>query len=213
MGVIRLMIVDDHIVVRRGLRSMLADAIGVEIVADASNAREALQKATTLRPDVLLLDIRMPGMNGLQLVRRLQEQAPDVKVVILTNYGEEQFLFEAFRVGVWGYLLKSVGRDDLLDTVHAAHEGRRTLSPELIDSVLEKFSTLSVKYAGDQFGLSEKEIELLAFVAEGNTNDEIAKRMYWSKTTVKRKLSDVYEKLNAGDRAQAVAIAMRHGLI
>jgi len=213
MDAIRLMIVDDHVLVRQGLRSMLADASGVDIVAEAPNAREALQKATTLQPDVLLLDIRMPGMDGLQLLRRLSEQAPDVRVVILTNYGEEQFLLEAFRGGASGYLLKSTGRQELIDTVRAAHAGKRTLSHQLIDTVLEEFAMLSRKYARDQFGLSGKEIELLGLVAEGDTNEEIAKKMYWSKTTVKRKLSDVYVKLGAGDRAQAVAVAMRHGLI
>jgi len=209
----RLMIVDDHVVVRRGLRSMLADAKDVQIVGEASDAREAIQTAVALKPDVILLDIRMPGMNGLQLLRRLREQLPQVKVVILTNYGEEQFLLEAFRIGASGYLLKSAGRAELLEAIEAARLGRRSLSPQLMDSVLEEFATLSRKYAKDQFGLSGKEIELLRLVAEGDTNEEIANRMYWSKTTVKRKLSDVYLKLNASDRAQAVAVAMRHGLI
>lgn len=213
MALTRLMIVDDHVVVRRGLRSMLADAKDVQIVGEASDAREAIQTAVALKPDVILLDIRMPGMNGLQLLRRLREQLPQVKVVILTNYGEEQFLLEAFRIGASGYLLKSAGRAELLEAIEAARLGRRSLSPQLMDSVLEEFATLSRKYAKDQFGLSGKEIELLRLVAEGDTNEEIANRMYWSKTTVKRKLSDVYLKLNASDRAQAVAVAMRHGLI
>ena len=192
---------------------MLADAKDVQIVGEASDAREAIQTAVALKPDVILLDIRMPGMNGLQLLRRLREQLPQVKVVILTNYGEEQFLLEAFRIGASGYLLKSAGRAELLEAIEAARLGRRSLSPQLMDSVLEEFATLSRKYAKDQFGLSGKEIELLRLVAEGDTNEEIANRMYWSKTTVKRKLSDVYLKLNASDRAQAVAVAMRHGLI
>jgi DNA-binding NarL/FixJ family response regulator len=192
---------------------MLADAKDVQIVGEASDAREAIQTAASLKPDVILLDIRMPGMNGLQLLRRMREQLPDVKVVILTNYGEEQFLLEAFRIGASGYLLKSAGRAELLEAIKAARLGKRSLSPQLMDSVLEEFATLSRKYAKDQFGLSGKEIELLKLVSEGDTNEEIANKMYWSKTTVKRKLSDVYLKLNAGDRAQAVAIAMRHGLI
>ena len=213
MNPIRVLIVDDHLVVRRGLRSMLADAKDVEIVGEASNAGEAIKRATSLRPDILVLDIRMPGMNGLRLLRCLKEQLPDIKVIILTNYDDEQFLLEAFRAGAYGYLLKNVSREDLLEVLHTAHQGKRMLSPELMDSVLKQFAELGQRQAMDQFGLSNREIELLGLVAEGATNRQIAERLYWSETTVKRKLSDVFQKLDVCDRAQAVAVAMRHSLI
>ncbi|MCK4473441.1 MAG: response regulator transcription factor [Anaerolineae bacterium] len=209
----RVLIVDDHLVVRRGLRSMLADAEDVEIVGEASSAGEAIKRATSLRPDILVLDIRMPGMNGLRLLRCLKEQLPDIKVIILTNYDDEQFLLEAFRAGAYGYLLKNVSREDLLEVLHTAHQGKRMLSPELMDSVLKQFAELGQRQAMDQFGLSNREIELLGLVAEGATNRQIAERLYWSETTVKRKLSDVFQKLDVCDRAQAVAVAMRHSLI
>ena len=213
MNPMRVLIVDDHLVVRRGLRSMLADAEDVEIVGEASNAGEAIKRATSLRPDILVLDIRMPGMNGLRLLRCLKEQLPDIKVIILTNYDDEQFLLEAFRAGAYGYLLKNVSREDLLEVLHTAHQGKRMLSPELMDSVLKQFAELGQRQAMDQFGLSNREIELLGLVAEGATNWQIAERLYWSETTVKRKLSDVFQKLDVCDRAQAVAVAMRHSLI
>ena len=213
MNPMRVLIVDDHLVVRRGLRSMLADAEDVEIVGEASNAGEAIKRATSLRPDILVLDIRMPGMNGLRLLRCLKEQLPDLKVIILTNYDDEQFLLEAFRAGAYGYLLKNISREDLLEVLHTAHQGKRMLSPELMDSVLKQFAELGQKQAMDQFGLSNREIELLGLVAEGATNRQIAERLYWSETTVKRKLSDVFQKLDVCDRAQAVAVAMRHSLI
>jgi len=213
MNPIRVLIVDDHLVVRRGLRSMLADAGDVEIVGEASNAGEALERVTSLRPDILLLDIRMPGMNGLRLLRRLQNGFPDLKVIILTNYDDEQFLLEAFRAGAYGYLLKNVSREDLLEALHTAHQGKRRLSPELMDGVLRQFVELGQRQAMDRFDLSGKEIELLELVAEGATNRQIAERLYWSETTVKRKLSDAFRKLDVCDRAQAVAVAMRHGLI
>ena len=209
----RVLIVDDHLVVRRGLRSMLADAKDVEIVGEASSAGEAIKRATSLRPDILVLDIRMPGMNGLRLLRCLKEQLPDLKVIILTNYDDEQFLLEAFRAGAYGYLLKNVSREDLLEVLHTAYQGKRMLSPELMDSVLKQFAELGQRQAMDQFGLSNREIELLGLVAEGATNRQIAERLYWSETTVKRKLSDVFQKLDVCDRAQAVAVAMRHGLL
>mgnify|MGYP001078325789 CR=1 FL=1 len=213
MNSIRVLIVDDHLVVRRGLRSMLADAEDVEVVGEASNAGEAIEQAKSLRPDILVLDIRMPGMNGLRLLRCLKEQLPDLKVIILTNYDDEQFLLEAFRAGAYGYLLKNVSREDLLEVLHTAHQGKRMLSPELMDSVLKQFAELGQKQAMDQFGLSNREIELLGLVAEGATNRQIAERLYWSETTVKRKLSDVFQKLDVCDRAHAVAVAVRHSLI
>lgn len=210
---IRVLIVDDHLVVRRGLRSMLAGAEDIEIVGEASNAREALKQATSLCPDVLLLDIRMPGMDGLRLLRRLKERLPDLRVIILTNYEDEQFLLEAFRVGAHGYLLKNVSREDLLKVLRTAYQGKRMLSKELMDTILQQFAELGQRQAARQFGLSDTEIELLKMVAEGATNRQIAEQLFWSETTVKRKLSDVFRKLDVCDRAQAVAVAMRQGLL
>jgi DNA-binding NarL/FixJ family response regulator len=213
MDPIRVIIVDDHVVVRRGLCSMLADAEDVEIVGEASDSREAIERVTHLCPDILLLDIRMPGMNGLRLLRCLKERLPDLKVIILTNYDDEQFLLEAFRAGAYGYLMKNVGREDLLEALRTTYQGKRMLSPDLIDRVLEQFVELGRRQVMDQFNLSEKEIELLGLVAEGATNRQIAERLYWSESTVKRKLSDVFEKLDVSDRAQAIAAAVRRGLI
>ena len=210
---IRVLIVDDHVVVRRGLRSMLADAEDIEIVGEASNAGEALERATSLRPDITLLDIRMPGMDGLRLLRCLRERLPDIRTIILTHYDDEQFLLEAFRAGAYGYLLKNVGREGLLDALRTAYQGKRMLSQELMDSILNQFADLSRQQVRNQFSLSDREIELLKIVAEGATNRQAAERLYWSETTVKRKLSDIFQKLDVCDRAQAVAVAMRHGLI
>lgn len=213
MAAIRVLIVDDHVVVRRGLRSMLSGAQDVEVVGEAGNADEAMERAREMQPDIVLLDIRMPGMDGLRVLHLLGEQLPQVKTIILTNYDEEQFLLEAFRAGAYGYLLKNVGRELLLDALRKAHEGKRQLSPDLVDNLLRQFADLGQKQTMDQFGLSDTEVGLLSIIAEGATNREIAERLYWSETTVKRKLSDVFAKLGASDRAQAVAIAMRHGLI
>ena len=210
---IRLMIVDDHVVVRRGLRSMLAGANDVEIVGEASNAGEAIETVTMVQPDIILLDIRMPGMDGLRLLRVLSERLPQVKVIMLTNYDEEQLLLEAFRVGAYGYLLKNVGREGLLEALHTVHMGRRMLSPEVMDRILTQFAELDQQQTLEGFGLSPQEVELLGHVADGNTNRQIAEKMFWSERTVKRKLSDVFRKLDATDRAHAVAVAMRHGLL
>lgn len=213
MPPIRVLVVDDHLVVRRGLRSMLADAENVEVVGGASNASEAIERVGSLQPDVVLLDIKMPGMDGLRLIRLLKQEHPQVKIIMLTIYDDEQFLVEAFRAGAHGYLLKNVGREELLNVLRTVSQGKRMLSEELMDSVLSQFGDLAQKQAQSQFGLSDIEVDLLSMVAQGATNRQIAERMYWSEATVKRKLSDVYRKLGVLDRAQAVAVATRHGLL
>lgn len=191
---------------------MLDSIDDVELVGEAGDAQEALEQILILRPDVLLLDIRMPGMDGLRLLRYLSDRMPDLKTIILTNYAEEQFLLSAFEAGAYSYLLKNVKRKDLVEALRAAYHGRRMLSPELVNTVLTKLSDLSQQQTLDRLGLSEGEIDLLKLVAEGYTNRQIAEEMFWSETTVKRKLSDVFQKLHATDRAHAVAVAMRHGL-
>jgi len=213
MSRIRVLIVDDHIVVRQGLRSMLADARDVEVVGEAANAIDAIKRITELSPDVLLLDIRMPGMDGIRLLRDLRHRVPELKVIILTNYADEQFLLGAFQAGAYGYLLKNVGRSELLDALRNAYGGKRLLSPELMDSALRQLVELGQYQVMDRFNLSEKEIRLLELVAEGASNRQIAEQLYWSESTVKRKLSDVFEKLDVSDRIQAVTVAVRHGLI
>ncbi len=213
MNPIRILIVDDQAVVRHGLRSMLTGAKDIEIVGDASNSEEAIRIVSITKPDIMLLDIRMPGMDGLHLLRKLSDKFPEIKVIILTNYEEEEFLLEAFRAGAYCYLLKNVGRETLLEAFRATQAGKRMLSQELMDSVLRQYSDLSRKHSMDQFGLSEEDVALLNLVAAGSTNREIAQKLFWGETAVKRKLSIVFEKLNVTDRAQAIAVAMRHGLI
>ncbi len=210
---IRVLIVDDQIVIRQGLRSMLAGADDIEIVGDASSADEAVKQARISHPDIMLLDIRMPGMDGLQLLRSIGTTFPKTKVIILTNYDEEEFLLESFRTGAYGYLLKNVGRENLLEAIYSANDGKRMLSQELMDSVLKQYSNLSKEVSIKKFGLSDDEINLLKLVADGATNREIAGRLYWSETAVKRKLSEVFEKLDVTDRAHAVAVSMRFGII
>jgi DNA-binding NarL/FixJ family response regulator len=128
---IRVLIIDDHVVVRRGLKSMLESIDDVDVVGEAGNAQEALEQILILRPDVLLLDIRMPGMDGLRLLRYLGDKMPDLKTIILTNYAEEQFLLSAFQAGAYGYLLKNVKRKDLLEALRAAHAVARAAEQRL----------------------------------------------------------------------------------
>lgn len=213
MTPIRVLLVDDHLVVRRGLRSMLAGTDDVEIIGEAASGPEAMEQVRQLQPDLALVDIRMPGMDGLRLVNHLKQIQADLKIIILTIYDDEQFLLEAFRAGVHAYLLKNVGREELLEALRTVSSGKRMLSEELMDTVLNQFSVLAQEQLRQQFGLSDTELQLVGMIAEGSTNREIAERMYWSEATVKRKLSDVYHKLDVLDRTQAVAVATRYGLL
>jgi len=192
---------------------MLTGAEDIEIVGAAADAEDAIKQAMSTHPDIVLLDIRMPGMNGLRLLHHFGTTFPEIKAIILTNYDEEEFLLEAFRAGAYGYLLKNVDRETLLEALHTAKEGKRMLSQELMDSVLRQYTELGQKNVKKEFGLSDEDVDLLKLVAEGATNREISEKLFWSETAVKRKLSDVFEKMDVTDRAQAIAVAIRHGLI
>lgn len=210
---VKVLVVDDHLVVRQGLRGMLANTADVEVVGEASSGREALEQAALLHPNVVLLDIRMPGLDGLKLIRYFRRDFPDLKIIILTQFDDEQFLLEAFKAGAHAYFLKNIGREELLEAIHTVNQGKRILSQDLIDSVLAQFHDLAREQAQLQFGLSEIDLNLLRLVADGATNREIADEMYWSEATTKRKLSDVYRKLDVSDRAQCIAVAVRRGLL
>lgn len=210
---IKVLLVDDHFVVRQGLRGMLAGTADVEVVGEASSGKEAINQVAILYPDVILLDIRMPGLDGLKLIQYLKQDFPELKFIILTQFDDEQFLLEAFKAGAHAYFLKNVSRDELLEAIRTVYQGKRILSKDLMDSVLTQFHDLAKKEARIQFGLSEIDLNLLHLVVSGATNREIADQMFWSEATTKRKLSDVYRKLDVTDRTQCIAVAVQHGLV
>ena len=210
---IRVLLVDDHFVVRQGLCSMLAGTADVEVVGEASSGKEAINQVALLCPDVVLLDIRMPGLDGLKLIRYLKQDFLELKIIILTQFDDEQFLLEAFKAGAHAYFLKNIGREELLEAIRTVYQGKRILSKDLMDSVLTQFHDLAQKEAKIQFGLSDIDLNLLRLVVSGATNRKIADQMFWSEATTKRKLSDVYRKLDVTDRAQCIAVAVQHGLL
>ena len=213
MPPIKVLIVDDHPVVRRGLHSILGDAKDVQVVGEASNGSEALKQVAALKPDVVLMDIRLPGADGVQITRRVRREFPDAKVIILTTYDDDQHLYNAIEAGAHAFLTKHADYSDLAESIRAVARGERLLSPALVGKVLDRFQTLARAQALQQSGLSEPEIELLRLIAQGETNKEIGDKLFWSEVTVKRRASEVYSKLNVADRAQAVGEAMRRGLI
>ena len=211
---IRVLVVDDHDVVRKGMCTILAEEKDFEVVGQANNGSTAVMLARQLKPDIILLDIFLGEANGLDLALQLQRASSDTRIAIFTGVTDEEYLMRAMRIGVHGYLQKSLPLDDVLTALRAVHKGERVIGePHAVTQVLNEFSRLTKEQERSRSGLTDLEIELVRQAAEGRSNKEIAARQFWSEVTVKRKMQDIYRKLQATDRAQAVAEAMRMGLI
>jgi DNA-binding NarL/FixJ family response regulator len=211
--VITVLLVDDHPVVIEGLRKMLATAGDIDVTGEAFDAAGAIDRARTLKPDVILLDLRMPGASGVQATRRLREQGVTSAVIILTSYGDQAYVRQAIEAGADGYLLKSTPPEQLIAAIRAASRGRGQLSPELLDGVLREFSGLAREQTQRQVDLSEEDLEILRRTSEGATNREIGVGLGRTEVAVKKRLQIIFAKLGAVDRAHAVAEAIRRGLI
>ena len=211
---IRVLVVDDHEIVRKGLCTMLSEQDDFEVVGQTGSGNLAVTLAMQLQPDIVLLDIFLGESNGLDIAQQLQRGCPKTRIVIFTGFADEGHLFRAMRIGVHGYLQKALPIDELLAALRAVHRGERVLGePRAITQVLNEFERLTKEQERVRSGLNDLEIELLRLVAAGCSNKEIASRQFWSEVTVKRKMQDIYRKLQVTDRAQAVAEAMRMGLI
>lgn len=208
---IRVLLVDDHTVVRQGLRRMLELEEDMEVVAEATNGEEALDKIPISSPNVILMDIRMPGMDGIETIRHIKERYPEKSVIALTLYGE-QYLAPAIEAGAVGYLVKDVGNEELIGAIRAVHQGKSILHPSLSREFFNEFATLA-KGNSKRCCLAPRELEIMCLVSTGATTREIATQLFLSSTTVKRGLSRIFEKLGVKDRAEAVAEAYRRGLL
>lgn len=213
MNPIRVLLVDDHPIVRQGVRSVLSCHPDIAVVSEADSATALFAALATDRPDVVLLDVRLPGLNGVEIAQRLKQEWPQVKVIMLTTYEDEEYLFGALRAGAEGYLLKSASPEVLASAIRQVAAGERLLSPALVGKVMREFGELAKAQAQAASGLSPQEIEVLRLIASGATNREIADRLYWSEATVKRKIQDILEKLGVANRPQAVAEALKRGLL
>ena len=213
MPPIRVLIVDDHAIVRQGVRSVLANHPDIEVAGEADSAAALFANIPSARPDIVLLDIRMPGQNGIETATRLKRDWPAIKIIILSTYDDDEYLFGALRAGAEGYLLKSASPEVLADALRQVGRGERLLGPGLVDRVLRQFQDLAQEKTRLESGLSDQELEVLRLIAAGATNKEIADRLYWSEVTVKRKVQDILEKMGVANRPQAVAEAARRGLL
>lgn len=205
---IRLLIADDHPVVRDGLSGMFAAEPGFEVVGQAGDGAEAIQLAETLRPDVILMDLQMPGMNGLAAISQLTGRGVTARILVLTTYDTDGYVVPAIEAGATGYLLKDAPRDELLRAVSAAADGTSVLAPSVANTLMNHVRTPSTPDI-----VSPRELEVLQLVAAGNTNREIAAHLFISEATVKTHLLNLYAKLDVPDRASAVAEAFRRGLL
>jgi DNA-binding NarL/FixJ family response regulator len=203
-GTIRVLVVDDHPLLREGIAAVLGTQPDMRVEAEATEGGEAVALYTKLRPDVVLMDLQMPGMDGITAIRAIREQDPMARIVVLTTYQGDVQALRALRAGAHGYLLKSMLRRELVDTIRAVHAGGRRVPPEIADSL--------AAHVGDD-GLSGREIDVLRQVAEGNANKRVARNLGISEETVKAHMKSILSKLGANDRTHAVTIAIKRGII
>lgn len=210
---VSVLLVDDHPVVIEGLRKLLATTEDIKVTGEAHDAAGAIEQAKALRPDVILLDLRMPGASGVQAIRRLREQEWPGAVLILTSYGDQAYVRQAIEAGADGYLLKNAPTEDLIAAIRAVARGRRQLSPELLDGILAQFSGLAREATRRDADLSDDDREILRQASQGSTNREIGVATGRSEIAIKKRLQVIFAKLGAVDRAHAVAESIRRGLI
>ncbi len=213
MDPIRILLVDDHPIVRHGVRSVLANHRDIEVVGEAEDAASLFAALDATWPDVVLLDVRMPRQTGIEVTGRLKREWPQLKVIILTTYEDDEYLFGALAAGADGYLLKSASPEVLASAIRQVASGERLLSPTLVGKLMAEFGVLAKSKAQAESGLGDQELEVLRLIAAGATNREIAERLFWSEVTVKRKVQDILEKMGVANRPQAVAEAGRRGLL
>jgi two-component system response regulator DevR len=210
---LRILLVDDHEVVRLGLKALLSRHPSFEVVGEAANADEALRKTLALKPDVVVMDIRLPGESGIQATRAIVQERPQTKVIILTSYAEDELLLEAIEAGASGYVLKQIGSNDLVRALEAVARGESLLDPALTGRVFQRLRQAARQERGSAFrDLTDQEMKILRLVAEGLTNKEIGSRLYLSEKTVRNYVSMILGKLGLASRAQAAAYAVQHGI-
>jgi DNA-binding NarL/FixJ family response regulator len=208
---LRILLVDDHEVVRVGVRALIERQAGMEVVGEATTVREAVSQAKQLAPDVVVLDIRLPGGNGLDACRQIKALRPETRIIILTSFPDDEVLYNAIAAGADGYVLKQIGSDDLIHALERVGQGESLLDPSLTARVFAKVREARQQERAHAFAdLTEQEMHILAHVAEGETNREIGAALQLSEKTVRNYISIILGKLNLASRAQAAAYAARN---
>jgi NarL family two-component system response regulator YdfI len=211
---IKILIADDHLIIRQGLRLILETENDLELVGEASDGNEAIRLCQKLNPDVVLMDLRMPNMDGLTAIEKLRDEQPHIAVVILTTFNEDELMFRGLQAGAHGYLLKDTDRNTLFNTIRAASRGETLLQPEIMARVLSRSNMPATESKSSApVNLTDRELEVLKAVAQGERSKEIAVQLGISERTVKAHLASIYNKLGVDSRAAAIAVAAQKGLL
>lgn len=217
MEKIKVLIADDHRVVREGLSAILKTKDNIEIVGEAQDGQEAVEKTRALEPDVILMDVSMPRMGGVEATRIIKREFPHIGIIALTMYEEQQYIFDLVRAGATGYLLKDTDSAQIVSGIRAVYRGESLIHPSVASKILAEFSLLAQgkgkKRHGIEHDLTEREITVLRLVADGKTNKEIANSLDLSEKTVKNHVRNIFHKLQVYDRTQAAILAIRKGII
>jgi two-component system response regulator DevR len=210
---LKILLVDDHEVVRLGIKALLSNYPEYEVVAEAGNAEEAVAKTHEYLPDAIIMDIRLPGKSGIDATREIMDELPDTKIIMLTSFAEDELLFDAINAGAYGYILKQIGSDDLINALEAIGRGEALLDPALTQKVFKRVREASRKATDEAFAtLSDQELRILSLISEGKTNKQIASDIFLSEKTVRNYVSSILSKLNLSTRSEAAAYAVKHSV-
>lgn len=214
MQKIKILLVDDQRLIREGLKTLLELENDFKVVGEAKNGKDAVEQFRKLRPDVVLMDIRMPEMDGVQATQVIKMNYDSSKIIILTTFDEDEYVFEAIRAGAVGYLLKDVSSEEIASAIRIVSQGGALLQPNVTKKILKEFSTLEKPFLRkENIKLSEREKEIVSLVAKGLTNSDVAEKLFLSEGTVKNYISNIFSKLGAKNRASLIEIARKSGLI
>ncbi|MFC1904919.1 response regulator [Chloroflexota bacterium] len=209
---IRILIADDHPVVREGLSAMLSREQDIQVVGEAENGTEAIKKAGELQPDIILMDLRMPEIDGVEAMRQIKVKNPDMKFIVLTTYDNDEYIFKGIEVGARAYLLKDAPREELFKAIRAIYIGESLIQPAVAGKVLDRLAELSRQVQTPE-KLSEREVEVLKLITKGNGNKLIAATLGIGESTVKTHIQSIFQKLEVNDRTEAVTEAIKKGII
>ena len=208
-----IILVDDHEVVRLGIKALLGRYPQFKVVAEAGTAQEAVEQALRHRPEVIIMDIRLPGKSGIEATREIVGKLPETKVIMLTSFAEDDLLFDAIMAGASGYVLKQNGSGELVRALETVARGEKLLDPAVTQKVFDRVRQTTREARGESFGgLTERELQILALVAEGKTNKEIAEKVFLSEKTVRNYVSSILDKLHLSTRSEAAAYAVKHNI-
>jgi DNA-binding NarL/FixJ family response regulator len=213
MDRIQIMVVDDHPIVRQGIRSLLSNYPEFEIVGEAEDGAAAITQIRRLAPDITLLDIRMPGESGLEVLKQIRQIQPEAKVLMLTSFDDDEYVMEALRTGAYGFVLKSVSDEILINAIRAVQQGHHVLGPQVTGPVVQRAISDHPESGQTEIEFDEDEQQILRLIVAGATNSQIASNLFMSHTSVKRKLRNIFAELGVQTRTEAAAEAVRRGLV